>query len=307
MFLELRHLRSLQAIHDSGSLARAAEGLHLTQSALSHQVKALENYFEVPLFLRNTKPLRLTSSGHALVKLAQRVLPEIEGAEAKLKRVADGSAGRLHIAIECHACYEWLLPVLADFRERWPEVEVDIRLGVSFDAIPALQKGDVDLVISSDPGPLADVSFQPLFDYRALLVMAANHPLCDKPHIEPADLQKQTLITYPVQRQRLDVFKRFLQPAGVEPAEVRQAELTGVILMLAASNRGVAVLPDWVLTDNRQTQGLATRRLTADGLHGTLYAAVRSAEQDTPYLKGFIERARDGHGGPSAGSQGATG
>lgn len=292
MFLELRHLRSLKAIHDSGSLARAAERLHLTQSALSHQVKALENYFEVPLFLRNTKPLSLTPSGLALVQLAQRILPEIENAEADLKRVASGTAGRLHIAIECHACYEWLMPVLADFRRRWPEVEVDIRLGVSFEAIPALQKGEVDLVISSDPSPLADVSFQPLFDYQPLLVMAASHPLCDRPHIEPADLQGQTLVTYPVQRSRLDVFSRFLSPAGVEPAEVRPVEATGVILMLVASNRGVAVLPDWVLTDHRHDQGLATRPLTADGMHGTLYAAVRRSEQDTPYLVEFIDRAR---------------
>lgn len=292
MFLELRHLRSLQAIHDSGSLARAAERLHLTQSALSHQVKALENYFEVPLFLRNTKPLSLTPSGHALVKLAQRVLPEVEGVEADLKRVASGEAGRLHIAIECHACYEWLMPVLTDFRQRWPEVEVDIRLGVSFDPMPALQKGDIDLVISSDPVALADVDFEPLFDYQALLVMAERHPLTSRQYIEPADLQQQTLITYPVQRQRLDVFRHFLQPAGVEPAELRQAELTDVMLMLVASNRGVAVLPDWVLSANRHSRGLTTRPLTRKGMRGTLHAAIRRAERETPYLVEFIELAR---------------
>lgn len=292
MFLELRHLRSLLAIYDGGSLARAAERLHLTQSALSHQIKSLERYFEVPLFLRNTKPLTLTPSGHALVQLAQRILPAVETAEADLKRVAGGEVGRLHIAIECHACYEWLMPVLSDFRRSWPAVEVDIRPGVSFDPIPALQKGEVDLVVSSDPVDLADVRFEALFDYEAVLVMAAGHPLSKKTFIEPADLAGQTLITYPVQRQRLDVFRHFLQPAGVEPAELRQAELTGVILMLVASNRGVAMLPDWVLSDNRHDQGLVTRPLTAKGMRGTLYAAVRSAERETPYLMEFIGRAR---------------
>lgn len=297
MFLETRHLRSLLAIHQNGSLARAAERLHLTQSALSHQIKSLETYFAVPLFLRNTKPLSLTPSGQALVELAGRVLPEIENTEARLRRVAAGEVGRLHIAIECHACYEWLMPVLAAFRRHWPAVEVDIRLGVSFAPIPALQHGDVDLVISSDPATLADVAFEPLFDYQALLVMAADHPLRDHAHIEPADLADQTLLTYPVQRQRLDVFSRFLQPAGIEPAEVRQAELTGVILMLAASQRGVAVLPDWVLDHQADGLGLITRPLTAKGMHGTLHAAVRSAERTRPYLQDFIDRARQAMAG----------
>lgn len=299
MFIELRHLRSLQAIRDAGSLAKAADSLHLTQSALSHQVKGLERYFDVALFLRNTKPLTLTPAGHRLVTLAQQVLPQIETAEADLKRVASGQAGRLHIAIECHACYEWLMPVLTDFRQRWPEVEVDIRLGLSFDPIPALQRGEVDLVISSDQLALPDVGFIPLFDYEARLVMAAGHPLAARDHILPEHLADQTLITYPVQRSRLDVFTRFLQPAGIEPAQCRQVELTDMLLLLVASDRGVAVLPDWVLTDSHHATGLETRPLTVRGMHGTLYAAIRAAEQDCGFVKDVIDLAQRG---PHAGS-----
>lgn len=296
MFLEIRHLRSLIAIEEETSLARAAERVHLTQSALSHQIKAMERYYGAPLFLRNTKPLRLTPAGRKLLELAARVLPEIEIAEKALRRLAKGEAGRLHIAIECHACFEWLMPVLDAFRQRWPEVEVDIRVGVSFDPIPALQKGDIDLVISSDPLDLNDVSFEPLFEYEARLVTAHTHPLANKAYITAADLAGETLITYPVPRQRLDVFTRFLQPAGVEPAAVRQAELTAVILLLVASQRGVAVLPDWVLNEATQKSSLATRPLTEQGMRGTLYAAVRRLEREVRYLHEFIALARErGH------------
>lgn len=293
MFLEIRHLRSLLAIEEATNLARAAEQVHLTQSALSHQIKALEAYYGAPLFLRNTKPLRLTLAGQKLLELARRVLPEIAGVEKELLRLAKGETGRLHIAIECHACFEWLMPVLDAFRRRWPEVEVDIRVGVSFDPIPALQKGDIDLVISSDPLELNDVVFEPLFEYEARLVTARAHPLAEKSYIEPADLAGEILITYPVQRQRLDVFTRFLQPAGVEPLAVRQSELTAVILLLVASQRGVAVLPDWVLNETTQKGGLATRPLTAQGMKGLLYAALRRPERDVLYLREFIELARD--------------
>ncbi len=292
MFLEIRHLRSLLTIRETGNLARAAERLHVTQSALSHQIKSLEQYFEAPLFLRNSKPLRLTPAGEKLIELARQVLPLVEGAENDLRRVARGELGRLHIAIECHACFEWLAPVLNRYRRQWPQIEVDIRVGVSFEALPALQKGEVDLVISSDPVKSTDLQFSELFDYEALLVMPADHPLVRKKRIQPTDLAEETLITYPVKRQRLDVFSRFLQPAGVEPAAVRQSELTSVILLLVASGRGVAALPDWVLREAEQAGTLATRPLGPRGMKGTLYAAVRRAEFDTAYLQDFIGLAR---------------
>lgn len=292
MFLELRHLRSLVAIEEESNLARAADRVHITQSALSHQIKAMERYYGTPLFLRNTKPLRLTSAGHKILELARRVLPEIARTEKELLRVAQGDSGRLHIAIECHACFEWLMPVLDAYKKSWPQVEVDIRVGVSFDPLPALQKGEIDLVVSSDPLELKDVIFTPLFEYEARLVIAADHTLAKKQYIRPADLASETLITYPVQRQRLDVFTRFLQPAGVEPLAVRQAELTAVILLLVASQRGVAVLPDWVFDETTQKSSLTTRPLTKHGMKGTLYAAVRRPEQGLPYLREFVVLAR---------------
>ncbi len=292
MFLELRHLRSLLAIHEGGNLAQAAKRLHLTQSALSHQIKAVERYFGTALFLRNTKPLQLTPAGRQLVGLAGSVLPEVERAENELKRIAKGVSGRLHLAIECHACFEWLMPVLDGYQQKWPEVEVDIRLEMSFDPIPALQKGEVDLVITSDPLTLPDLLFEPLFDYEALLVMASCHPLAERPYIEPEDLAQHTLITYPVNRLRLDVFSRFLQPAGVEPAAVRQAELTAIILLLVASQRGVAALPDWVLQEAAQKGSLTSRPLSAQGMNGTLYAAIRRTEQAVDFMRDFINLAR---------------
>ena len=293
--LELRHLRSLQAIHLHGSLARAAEQLHLTQSALSHQIKALENYYETALFLRSTKPLRLTPVGLKLLGLAQHVLPEVKRVDHQLRQFAQGTHGRLHIAIECHACFEWLLPVLDQYRQQWPDVEIDIRLGLGFgfEPLEALLKGEVDVVISSDPQDDAALFFEPLFEYEALLALAHDHPLASKSYIVPEDLADQTLVTYPVERRRLDVFNHFLQPAQIEPKEIRQAELTSIILLLVATLKGVAVLPDWVLKESLSQDRLTTRPLSKDGMRGTLYSATREGEQDLPYMQGFVKLSRN--------------
>lgn len=292
MHIEFRHLRTIKAIHDTGGLARAADQLHITQSALSHQIKGIEDQAGVELFVRRSKPLKLSAAGMKMLAAAERILPQVAELEAEFSGLIAGSAGRLHIAIECHACFEWLFPVLEQFRKAWPDVDVDIRPGLAFDALPALRKEEVDLVVSSDPEALPETDFTPLFDYEPVFVASASHPLAQKDVIEAEDFRGETLITYPVDRARLDVFSQLLTPAKVEPAGVRQVELTAVILLLVASNRGVAVLPDWVVSQVRYNSDYITRPLTKDGITRRLYAATRAEDTSRPFMAHLIRLAR---------------
>ncbi|MEX0302118.1 MAG: LysR family transcriptional regulator [Leisingera sp.] len=292
MHIEFRHLRTIKAIHEAGGLARAAEQLNITQSALSHQVKGLEEQAGVELFIRRSKPMKLSPAGLRLLRLAEQVLPQVEAAQAEFSSLREGNTGRMHIAIECHACFEWLFPVLEGFRKNWGDVDVDIRPGLAFDALPALQKEEVDLVVSSDPEDIAGVEFIELFDYNAVFVASAQHPLAEKPFVDAQDFIGQNLITYPVEKTRLDVFSQLLIPAGVEPASIRQVELTAVILLLVASNRGVSVLPDWVVREVKYSSDYVTRPLTKDGITRRLYAAIRVEDREKPYMKELIRLAK---------------
>ena len=292
MHLEFRHLRTIKAIFEEGGLARAAERLNITQSALSHQVKGLEDQAGVELFVRRSKPLKLSAAGMKLLRLAEDVLPRIEAIEAEFRGIEDGTKGRLHIAIECHACFDWLLPVLNQFRKAWPDVDVDIRLRLAFGAMTALEKEEVDLVISSDPDVPRGVTYVPLFDYSPMFVCSSKNRLATRSFVEAEDFADQTLFTYPMDRARLDVFKELLTPAGISPAHVRQVELTDVIMMLVASNRGVAVLPDWVMRDVRGSDEYAVLPLTATGKTRRLYAAVRDDDVSKPYMAHVIRIAK---------------
>lgn len=292
MHIEFRHLRTIKAIHDCGGLARAADQLNITQSALSHQIKGLEDQAGVELFVRRSKPMKLSAAGMRLLRLAEQILPQVEVMQAEFSSLRDGRSGRMHIAIECHACFEWLFPVLEAFRKNWSDVDVDIRPGLAFDALPALQKEEVDLVVSSDPEEIAGVEFVELFDYNAVFVAASTHPLAEKPWVEAEDFRGETLITYPVERTRLDVFSQLLIPAKVEPAQVRQVELTAVILLLVASNRGVSVLPDWVVREVKYSSDYVTRPLTETGITRRLYAAVRSEDLEKPFVQELVGLAR---------------
>ena len=292
MHIEFRHLRTIRAIHDCGGVAKAADQLNITQSALSHQIKALEDQAGVELFVRRSKPMRLSAAGMRLLRLANQVLPQVEALAAEFDGLRAGSSGRMHIAIECHACFEWLFPVLEAFRKSWPDVDVDIRPGLAFDALPALQKEDVDLVVSSDPEEIPGVTFTELFDYNAVFVASSAHPLAQKPYVEAEDFRGETLITYPVERSRLDVFSQLLIPAKVEPAAVRQVELTAVILLLVASNRGVSVLPDWVVREVKYSSDYVTRPLTEKGITRRLYAATRTTDIEKPFVSELVRLAR---------------
>lgn len=292
MYIELRHLRSIKAIHDTGGLARAADLLNITQSALSHQIKGIEEQVGVELFVRRSKPLKLSAAGLRLLATADIILPQISALEAEFEGLQDGRIGRLHIALECHACYEWLLPVLEQFRKAWPDVDVDIKSSHAFDAMDAMRREEVDLVLSSDPEEHEHADFTPLFDYNPVLVVSASHHLATKPEIEPQDFEGQTLLTYPVERARLDVFKMVLAPHKIEPAIIRQVELTAIILMLVASNRGISVLPDWVVRQLQYSDDIAVRQITHEGITRRMYAATRSEENTLPYLAHFIRLAR---------------
>ncbi len=292
MQLDLRQLRTLAAIRDTGSLAAAAERLHLTQSALSHQLKDLESDLDLALLVRKTRPPRFTKAGERLLALADQVLPAIREAERDIIRISGGQAGRLILAIECHSCFEWLMPTLNQFRDDWPEVELDFHSGFHGDAQDRLLSRELDLVVTSNPNHHPDLSFNPLFDYESVLVVGKQHVLAVKSFIEAEDLRHETLITYPVDSERLDVFQHFLTPAHIKPAHIRTSELTLMMMQLVASGRGVCALPNWVAVEYLARDWVKALSLGERGVWCTLYAAIRAEDQDIAFLQDFLATAR---------------
>ncbi|MTH47613.1 HTH-type transcriptional regulator MetR [Intestinirhabdus alba] len=285
--IEIKHLKTLQALRNSGSLAAAATTLHQTQSALSHQFSDLEQRLGFRLFVRKSQPLRFTPQGEILLQLANQVLPQIGRA---LQACNAPQQSRLRIAIECHSCIQWLTPALENFRVKWPQVEMDFKSGVTFDPQPALLQDELDLVLTSDILPRSGLHYSPMFDFEVRLVLAPDHPLAGKKRITPADLADETLLIYPVQRARLDVWRHFLQPAGVSPA-LKSVDNTLLLIQMVAARMGIAALPHWVV-DNVERQGLVVTKTLGDGLWSRLYAAVRDGEQRQPVTGAFIRSAR---------------
>lgn len=291
--LDLKHLKTIRAIAETGSLTQAAEKLHVTQSALSHQVRDVESYFGLRLFQRQRRPLRLTPAGERLLEGALAILPQLEDTERALFQMGQGRRGRLHMAIECHSCYLWLIPSVNAFRPQWPDVELDFVGHWHLDALPALAAGELDLVVTSDPQDIPGLIYEPLFRFEILLALAMGHPLAQEKRVQPASLRDETLITYPVAPDRLDLFRHLLWPAGIEPKAIRTAEMTMMIVQLVASQRGVSALPSWALREYTESGLLAARPLGDEGLWSNLYAAIRREDAEAPFMTAFLRLVRE--------------
>jgi len=285
--IEIKHLKTLQALKQTGSLAAAAASLHQTQSALSHQFSDIEQRLGFKLFIRKSQPLRFTRQGEVLLQLADNVLPQVNQA---LQACQAPQQTTLRIAIECHSCIQWMTPALNSFREQWPQVSVEFASGVTFDPQPALQQGELDLVLTSDILPKSGLHYTPLFDFEVRLVVAVGHPLATKAVILPEDLSDETLLIYPVQRQRMDIWRHFLQPAGVSPS-LKTVDNTLLLIQMVSANMGIAALPHWVV-ENVERQKLVVTRTLDNGLWSRLYAATREGENRQPMLDAFITHAQ---------------
>ncbi|WED28791.1 LysR substrate-binding domain-containing protein [Vibrio sp. DW001] len=289
--IEIKHLRTLSLLRDTGSLIATANMLCLTQSALSHQLKDLEQRLGSPLFLRKTRPVRFTAEGEILVNLADELIPKITSAEYKIANIKEDANGRLHMAIDCHSCFQWLMPAIKEYRTHWPFVKLDFSSGFGFEPLPAVVAGELDLVITSDIQIKNELHYEPLFDFEMRLLVSPQHPLASKERIEPTDLINETMLIYPVQKQRLDIVKHFLQPEGVEPKNWKQADNTLMLVQMVSAGLGVAALPNWAIHDFA-LQKLIVSKPLGEGLWLRLFAAVRESEKDRQYFQSFFATSK---------------
>lgn len=290
--LERIHLVIVQEVARQGSLTAAAGTLCLTQSALSHTIKKLEQQLGTAIWFREGRSLRPTQVGEHLLAVANRVLPQLVLAEKRLQQYAQGERGTLRIGIECHPCYQWLLKVVSPYLAGWPDVEVDVKQKFQFGGVGALFGYEIDLLVTPDPLYKPGLRFEPVFDYEQVLVVHSQHSLASVDYVVPAQLTNEVLITYPVAVDRLDIYNQFLVPAGVMPKRHQTIETTDIMLQMVASGRGVAALPRWLAEDYASRMAIVPVQLGSNGISKQIFLGARDSDVNLDYLNAFIALAR---------------
>src|SRR5476649_524672 len=290
--LERTHLAIIREVDRHGSLTAAANVLCLTQSALSHTVKKMEQQLGTAVWSRDGRNLRLTQAGQYLLALANRVLPQMEHAEERMRQFALGQRGTLRIGMECHPCYQWLLKVVSPYLARWPDVDVDVKQKFQFGGIGALFGYEIDLLVTPDPLYKPGLRYEPVFDYEQVLVVNRAHRLAGAAYVKPQQLTNEVLVTYPVDIERLDIYNQFLLPAGVTPKRHKAIETTDIMLQMVASGRGVAALPRWLAEEYAGWMPLTPLRLGKKGIAKQIFLGTRESDDGIDYLQAFVTSAR---------------
>ena len=285
--IERAHLKIIRSLADNGTLTAAANALFLTQPALSHQMRYLEKKLGVSLWQREGRQLRLTQAGNVLLQVARQILPVLEQTEKTLQAYGEGRQGVLRLGVECHPCYEWLKGILADFLVALPDMDVDIVNKFQFSGLEGLLNHHVDLLVTPDVVKKQGVVYEPLFDYELVLLVDDTHALSGKAFINAEQLSNETLLTFPVAHERLDIFTQFLLPASINP-KTKSIESLDIMMQMVGLGRGVTVLPGWLAAEYCQQLPVTTVRLGKQGLSKTLFAAMRQADVDIYYMQTFV-------------------
>ena len=288
MELEIRHLNLMLAVTEEGSVTRAGERLHLTQSALSHQLRDIEERLGTALFLRVNRKMIPTPAGEKLLQTARLVLSQMQSAETEITQMAENRVGTLRLATECYTCYHWLPAILKSFHTSYPGVEVKIAVEATHQPLVALLNGQLDLAITSESPSDRRLDSRPLFSDEVVVVMAPDHPLATKPYIRARDFAKEHVILY-VGPEESTLYARILRPAGVEPLRHSQISLTEAIIEMVRAGLGISVLARWAVRDQLASGKLIGKPVTRKGLHRQWKGVTLKRDYAPEYIEAFVD------------------
>lgn len=291
-YLERIHLEIILAVEKEGSMTAAAESLHLSQSALSHSISKLEDQLGVKLWQRKGRQLIPTQAGQHLLNTSRRLIPQFIRTEGQLIQFSRGERGLLKIGMECHPCYQWLQKITNSYLQDWPSVDLDVIQKFQFAGIEALLAHEIDIIVTPDPVKKKELTFIPVFDYEQVLVVNGDHPYKDYEYITPVDMSEETLFTYPVCSDRLDIFTNFLTPVGRTVKNQKIIETTEIMIQMVACGRGVTALPRWLVSEHAERYDIFPVRLGEKGLHKQIYLGIREEDTNLDYIQGFLKQAQ---------------
>lgn len=287
MTLEVRHLELVNAIHAEQSITRASARLHLTQSALSHQLKNLEDRLGTLLFERNGRTMQITPAGERILESAEVVLRELKSAEEEIGSLASSPRGMVRIATQCYTCYWWLPRLLRRFNREYPDVEVAIELEATRRPVEALLAGKLDLAITNRKVADRRLRYRMLFEDELVAVVSKDHPFAGASSMPLEAFQNETLILHNPATEN-GFMQKVLYPAGILPAKVLVVQLTEAILELVQTGMGISVLAQWAITEPLARREIVTVKIGKSGVYRQWHAVTIAAKRKPKYVDGLI-------------------
>jgi LysR family transcriptional regulator for metE and metH len=290
--LDIRDLALVREVTGAGSVSRAAAKLHLTQSALSHRLRAAESRLGTALFLRVGKKMVPTPAGERVLDVARRVLDDLERTETDVRALGHDRGGLLRLSTQCYTGYHWLPALLGTFQERYPLVDVQIAVDATYRPVEALLAGEIDLAVLTRAAKDNRLTLRPLFQDELFAIVAPTHPFAKRQFVEAPDFAAEHLITYMIDRRESLLFREILDPAAVTPARISRVPLTEAILEMVKAGLGVAVLERWAVAPALDSGAVSAVRITRRGIIRQWSVATLRGAGEPQWRTDFIDLLR---------------
>ena len=291
--MELKYLKLIKTIVEEGNISNSANRLFLTQSALSHQLRDLEESLGFKVFHRSRNKWILTDEGHEIYNLANKVLDEIEQGLNRIQSIKEGSKGNIRISTECYSFYQGLPNFVQKMGVLYPEIEIDLVVEDTHYPVSKLLSSELDIaIVTAKPKEASLISVE-LFDDEIFAIMHREFFLSSGEYIDAADFSKVHLIIHSFPLESVAIHELFLKPNNITPLKITAIPLTEIALEMVNANMGIMCLPKWALRSFQIPGDLIFKRIGKNGLKRTHYLVLRKDDKDKKYLKDFIENIED--------------
>lgn len=287
--MEIRHLRLIKAIVEEGSITKAIDILHLTQSAISHQLKEAEYQLGTKIFLRQNKKLILTKAGEKLYATANEILDKLSDTEKEIKKLIFGEVGEIRISTECYSSYHWLPSVLKQFHLLYPNIELKIVMEATHYPLQKLQENILDIAIISDPIKDENIKYVELFQDEMMMVVSENHSWTNKKYVVADDFVNEHLLIHSLPIETVTIHQFLLAPAKVSPKKITPLPLTEASIEMVKADMGIMAMAKWALQPYLKNNSIKAIKIGKNGLKRKHYIAYMSNKTYPDYFQHFIE------------------
>lgn len=286
--MELKYFRLIKTIAEEGNIANSSERLFLTQSALSHQLREMEERLGFKVFQRTRNKWQLTQEGEELHKLANKLLKSIEDGFSNIKQIKEGSKGTIKLSAECQSFFHGLPGFVQKMAVLYPEIQIDLSLGATHQTISQILSDEIDIaIVTTKPATDVLTSIE-IFEDEIFVLMHKEHYLNDLKHLDASHFSDAHLIINSFPLENVSVYEHFLRPNKITPIKISAVPFTEVSLEMVNANMGVMCLPKWTLKSFKVSEDLVFKRIGKHGLKRTHYLVVKEEHRSKKHIDDFI-------------------
>lgn len=286
--MEIKYFRLIKTIVEEGNIANSAEKLFLTQSALSHQLRELEEQLEFKVFYRTRNRRRLTEEGSKLYELGNTILESIEEGFRNIQQLRRGAAGSIKVSTECYSFYQELPTFIQRMGLLYPQIDVDLILEATHHPVSKVLSGEIDIAVVTSKPNNELLSSIAVYEDEIFAIIHREHPLHKAEHLDTNDFSSVHLIIHSFPLETVSVYTQFLKPNRITPSKISAIPLTEVALEMINANMGIMCMPKWALKSFEVSDDLILKRIGKSGLKRTHYLVVRTSDRSKKYINDFI-------------------